>query len=203
VPVTTYARAPRIARRPRSRAKIGAHDLSVRAASATRFASAKPIDFGTPAPDALALLEQAHAELGERDVTQHALVLACLSFASYGLLDPARVLGFAIDSERAARRTGDAYSISVALFAKHMASLQPGNLDGVANIADELVAVSEGSGMEEMKLVGHTFRVFRSFEEAPDARTLDDVIAVRSRLASSLRQPHGCGGRASSARQGR
>ncbi|MBI5507018.1 MAG: AAA family ATPase [Deltaproteobacteria bacterium] len=165
--------------------------LLARAATGTVVRFGQPIDFGSTSPGSPELLEEALAALPAAFGKERALVLSCLCFLLYGSADHARCVTLVAAAEEAARACSDPEALCVALYAKHSVSLEPGNLAKAAEVAEELILVSTGSGLEEMSLLGHTYRAFRHLEAARDATALDAALAERSALAQRLRQPQG------------
>ncbi|HXC49967.1 MAG TPA: AAA family ATPase [Candidatus Limnocylindrales bacterium] len=182
---TAFEEAAIVARR------IGDGELFARAAIGLAVRFGQPVDFGVPSPATRNLLEEALIGLSEKPAPTRALVLACLAFSAFAESAHARAVELATRSETEARASGDPLSTCVALVARHMVSMEPGNPAHAADIADELITVAESSGMQEMVLVGHTYRTFRYLEDGTDSAKLDATVSARAQLAAHLRQPQG------------
>ncbi len=165
--------------------------LFVRSAIGMAVRFGQPVDFGGHDDSAVELLEEALGRLPETPSPQRAIVMACLSFALYASPQRERARSYSRGSERAARASGDHYALSVALLAKQMMSTYPGDTADAEAATDELIAVAESSGLDEMRAMGQTFRVFRCLESGTGSDELEAAIASHTQLARRMRQPQG------------
>jgi DNA-binding SARP family transcriptional activator len=134
------------------------------------------------------LLEEALVELGDRDTTLRARLLARLALELYYSGDPERRLELSAQALSLARLTGDQRTLAVCLDARHYALWRPENVEERLAVAAELRQVAEATGDPELELEGAGWTVV-DLLELGDVQGADVHIAAAAQLAEALQRP--------------
>jgi class 3 adenylate cyclase len=174
----TFRRAALLAR------ELGHHDLF---ADAVEGLSGWP-DVGIIDKEAIALLEEALALLGECDSAVRARLLARLAIAVY-FVSATRREELAREAVAMARRVGDPATLASALNDAHFVLTGPGTDLTRAELASELIEVAERAGDHELAVEGRGMRLM-DLLAAGEIEAVDREIPIYSREAMELRQPN-------------
>ena len=134
-------------------------------------------------------LEEALAQLPERDDPLRVAVLARLSVALY--FDPQEESRRERVSQQAvamARRLGDQPTLAIALMTRNFALWAPGYVEERLAVATELVRVGEAAGNLDALLDGRSWRIIDLLELGDVPAALADLESL-ARVADELRQP--------------
>ena len=175
----TFEAAAELARRQGDHEQLGRAALGF----AGRFAPAGIVD-----RDAIAVLEEALASLGEGDDELRAQLTARLADALQFALEPTRTDALSHDALVLARATGDTRTLVTALESRHTALLHIEHLDERLRISDEFLALAQEVGERELEAVGLHWRIF-DLLEAGDVAAARRAHRALAALAHELRQP--------------
>jgi predicted ATPase len=175
----TCARAAEIARREDLPEQLGWAALGF----AGRHAQAVTVD-----PEAIALLEEALAAIGDQQSVLAVKLLARLANSLYFVSDDDRTLPLSLAALEMAQRLGDPEALVVALESRHTGLLSVEHLDERLRLGRELLERAEAIGDREVEALGRSYRVFDLLEaaEMDEARREHERLI---RLAEQLRQP--------------
>jgi class 3 adenylate cyclase len=138
--------------------------------------------------EAIDLIEEALALLGEGDSAVRARLLARLAIAVYFVSDVRRE-ELAREAVAMARRVGDPATLAFALNDAHFVLTGPGTDLDRAQLASELMEVAERAGDHELAIEGRGMRLM-DLLAAGEIEAVDREIPVYSREAMELRQPN-------------
>ena len=161
-----------------SAARVGALDVP-QSAARERLASLYTMVFD---PDALALVEEALAVLGSRNVALRASLLARLAWLLYYTSEGDRRESLASEAVALARDSGDAQTLAFCLWAHHqvLAGRSAGG-DRVL-LAREILTLARGAGDRELALQGYQSLVAALLEQG-DLREAGVEVAHYARSA--------------------
>ncbi len=175
----TFEGAAQLARGTGNARQLGRAALGV----AGPYAEAGIVDW-----EAIALLEEALAVVGEADGALRAQLTARLANALQFAQEPARTAALSHEALVMARRIGDTHTLVAALESRHAALLHIEHLDERLRLSEELLALAADVGERELQAVGLHWRIYDLLEASDVAGARREQRAL-VRLADELRQP--------------
>jgi tetratricopeptide (TPR) repeat protein len=175
----TFEGAAQLARRTGDAKQLGRAALGV----AGPYTEAGIVDW-----EAIALLEEALAVIGENDGPVRAQLTARLANALQFAQDPARTAALSHEALVMARKIGDTHTLVAALESRHAALLHIEHLDERLRLSEELLALAADVGERELQAVGLHWRIYDLLEASDVAGARREQRAL-VRLADELRQP--------------
>ncbi|MGH2927780.1 MAG: hypothetical protein ACRDL8_06220, partial [Solirubrobacteraceae bacterium] len=144
----------------------------------------------TASPDrrAEALLEEALAQLGERETAARATVLARLSHWLHNARPYAERLALSERSVAMARGTGDRRTLATVLTHRGWALDGPDDVADALAVADEILGIGDELGDQELRLEGLRIRVAAQFERGEHAAAVRTALIMKE-LAQEVRHP--------------
>ncbi|MEA2411693.1 MAG: eukaryotic-like serine/threonine-protein kinase, partial [Thermoleophilaceae bacterium] len=138
--------------------------------------------------EAIGLIEEALALLGECDSTVRARLLARLAIAVYFVSDDRRE-ELAREAVAMARRVGDPATLAFALNDAHFVLHGPTSGQYRVDLASELIEVAEKAGDHELAIEARGLRLM-DLLEAGRIEEVDREVPIYDREATELRQPN-------------
>jgi len=138
-------------------------------------------------PEELALLEEAFASLEPSDSPLRARVMARLASVQAYTAPHERINRLSGDAVAMARRVEDPAALSQALFARHFSFWNPAAESERIAVANELIALADTIGDDEMRLQGHHW-LAQSRLELGDVAGAEAEIATFAEVASRTGQ---------------
>jgi hypothetical protein len=134
------------------------------------------------------VLEHALEQLGDRDLSRRARMLARLAQAEYYSSSHQHRRDLSRDAVAAARVAGDDATLASVLSSRHVALWGPSDTLERLDVAEQILTVAGRLASDELLLQGLTWKLVDLLELGHVARA-DEVIAAHARLARDLGQP--------------
>jgi DNA-binding CsgD family transcriptional regulator len=172
---------------------LDAAAIAVQLADPRRIADAA-LAVGTAAPvwatdrKLIEVLEHALEQIGDRDLSRRARMLARLAQAKYYSSTQEHRRNLSRDAACAARAAGDDTTLASVLSSRHVALWGPSDTLERLEVAEQLLTVAGRLASDELLLQGLTWKLVDLLELGQIAEA-DDVIAAHARLARDLGQP--------------
>jgi hypothetical protein len=172
---------------------LDAAAIAVQLADPRRIADAA-LAVGTAAPvwatdrKLIEVLEHALEQIGDRDLSRRARMLARLAQAKYYSSTQEHRRNLSRDAACAGRAAGDDTTLASVLSSRHVALWGPSDTLERLEVAEQLLTVAGRLASDELLLQGLTWKLVDLLELGQIAEA-DDVIAAHARLARDLGQP--------------
>ncbi|MGH2588642.1 MAG: ATP-binding protein [Dehalococcoidia bacterium] len=137
----------------------------------------------------VALLEEALSVLDEADGALRVRLLSRLAVELYYAGAPDQVEAHSGAAVAMARRLEDPTVLAYALHARHVALWGPDAMDERRALADEIIAIGEQLGDDDLTLRGRGLRVIDLFERG-EMIAVEAEVARHGELSERLRQPY-------------
>jgi hypothetical protein len=178
----TFLRAATLAR------QLGEPRLLTRAAFGL-FARLPVLSAADAGDTHVAVLREALEAVGPHDSSVRARLLGCLALATHFSDPHSYSVALSEEAVAVARRIGDPRTLWHVLLSRWMALTEPGQAEERAALATEIIQLGEQLGDREVVMYGRDARLSEALEQG-QLGTVQRELAVYTRLAGDLRQPH-------------